>query len=157
MARILTLSALLMLWTVSLTSADIFKCQKPDGTIIFTDKSSNADCKLERVEALPLLGTISDSVPAGASVPATGSAKPAASGGNKTYEDFKGEVSLLVEQFTSARRGTMRGLAKYKLAARRDLTEIRARKGSLTSEIQRSSLSSREKQELTEALATITE
>ena len=90
-------------------------------------------------------------------MPATGSTKTTAFGGGKTYDGFKGEISRLVEQFTSARRGTMRGLVKNKLAARRDLAEIRARKATLTSEIQQSSLSSREKQELTELLATITE
>lgn len=154
MTRSLTIIAWLMLWSVSLAGADIFKCQQPDGTIVFTDKSSNADCKLERIELPPL-----NSTPARASVPDAGSVESVDSGGKgvKTFEDFKGEVSLLVEQFTRARRGTMRGLAKNKLAARRDLAEIRARKATLTSEIQQSSLSAWQEQELMEALATITE
>jgi hypothetical protein len=158
MTRILLSTLLLTIWTVSLSSADIFKCQQPDGTIVFTDNSSAADCKLERVD-LPPLSIMSDTSLSLGSTPGDSGPGPAYSGEKsaKTYEEFKSEVSLLVEQFTSARRGAMRGLVVNKQKARRDLTDIRAQENELASEIERSELSRSEKQELQGSLATITE
>lgn len=158
MTRILLSTLLLTIWTVSLSNADIFKCQQPDGTIVFTDNSSAADCKLERVE-LPPLSIMSDTSLSRGSTPGDSGPGPAYSGEKsaKTYEEFKSEVSLLVEQFTYARRWAMRGLVASKLKARRELTDIRAQKLLLQGAITQSDLNNSEKQELLETLATITE
>lgn len=158
MTKILTLALLLGILIASSAFADIFKCQQPDGTIVFTDRSSSADCKLERVQNLPLLGVIADTpVSRGSEQSATASSPRSGGQTAKTYDEFNNEVALLVEQFTNARRGAMRGLVGNKLKARRDLTDIRARKITLGGEIEQSTLSSSEKQSLTGMLASITE
>ena len=158
MKIILLVTILLTTWTVNLASAEIFKCQQPDGTIVFTDNSAAADCKLERVE-LPPLNIMSDTSLSRGAAPSASGPRPARSGEKsaKTYEEFKSEASLLVERFTSARRRTMHGLVVNKLKARRDLTDIRAQKTRLVDEIEKSSLRRSEKHELQERLSTITE
>jgi hypothetical protein len=160
MTRILTTTALLILWTVSLAGADIFKCQQPDGTIVFTDKTSNADCKLERVEDLPILGVLPDAPQRPSSAPSSGAgvAPQSSENGSKSYESFESEVSALVEQYQSARSYLHRAnIVKNKQAARRDLADIKAQMNSLANEIEQSSLSRGEKRGLQEKLAVVSE
>jgi len=162
MTRILTIAALLSIMATSPSWGDIYKCQFPDGRTFFTDSPelATADCKPERVE-LPPLSIMSD-VPRSqtSAVPNTARAtsSQASESKAKSFEAYKTEVSALVEQFEAARRAVFRStLVKNKQVARRDLTDIRARKNELASEIEQSELSRSEKQELQGSLATITE
>jgi hypothetical protein len=162
MTKILAIAALLSIMAISPSWGDIYKCQFPDGRTFFTDSPRLAtdDCKLERVNSLPILGILSDAPSSRTSVaPNTAQATSSGAGENeaKSYETFKNEVLALVEQFQYTRRGTMRGLTAKKLKARRELTDIRAKKASLAYEIEQSPLSRTEMQELRGLLAEITE
>lgn len=162
MKRILTIAALLSIMATSPSWGDIYKCQFPDGSTFFTDSPelATADCKPERVELTPL--NIMSDVPRSqtSAVPNTARAtsSQARESKAKSFEAYKSEVSALVAQFVAARRAVFRSnLVNNRLAARRDLTDIRAQKTSLADEIEQSSLSRSEKQELQGSLATITE
>lgn len=142
--------------------ADVFKCKEQNGATVYTDRptQATADCKREQVTELPSLRGASlapaEEAPApdsAAIVPSTASQERA-----RLFETFQGEVEELITQFHSARyRIFQAGLLANKLQARRELTEIRARKLELQGEIEGSSLSYGEQQELTEKLADITE
>lgn len=161
MSRILAVVTLLVLMTSSLSWGDIFKCQLPDGSTFFTDSPelASADCKMQRVTELPVLGIMQGSPTAPASTTSSASANPSGkkSQEGKTFEAFKGEVDLLAEQFKSSQRRAWRGRVANKQEARRELTDIRAQKLKLQSEVTQSPLSNAEKQTLLGTLATITE
>lgn len=161
MSRILAVVTLLTLMTSSLSWADIFKCKLPDGSTFFTDSPELAttDCKMQRVTELPVLGIMQGSPAAPASSSSSASASPSGKKSQeaKSFEVFKSEVDVLTEQFKSSQRRAWRGRVANKLEARRDLTDIRAQKQKLQSEVTQSNLSNTEKQELLGTLATITE
>jgi hypothetical protein len=162
MTRILTIAALLSIMATSPSWGDIYKCQFPDGSTFFTDSPelATADCKPERVELTPLniMSDVSRSQTSAVPNTARASSSQASESKAKSFEAYKTDVSALVEQFEAARRAVFRStLVKNKQVARRDLTDIRARKNELASEIEQSELSRSEKQELQGSLATITE
>ena len=163
MTRILTIAALLSIMATSPSWGDIYKCQLPDGSTFFTDSPelATADCKPERVELTPLniMSDVSRSQTSAVPKSTTRATSSQASESKaKSFEAYKSEVSALVAQFVAARRAVFRSnLVNNRLAARRDLTDIRARKNELASEIEQSELSRSEKQELQGSLATITE
>lgn len=164
MSRILALAALLLFMAISPSWADIFKCQQPDGTIIFTDDpgQASADCKMERVTDLPILGIIRDSAVVStpsATLPAPNLSKgKTAADAAKSFETFESEVTQLVEQASSARRRAFRSaFVADEQKARRELAELKTQASDLQGEIQKSGLRSAEKQTLSEKLATITD
>ena len=161
MYRILAAAALLTIMTTSPSWADIFKCQLPDGSTFFTDSPelASADCKMQRVTELPVLGIMQGSPAAPASTTSSASANPSGKKNpeGKTFEAFKSEVDLLAEQFKSSQRRAWRGRVANKQEARRDLKDIRAQKQELQSAVTQSTLSNSEKQALLGTLATITE
>ena len=148
----------------NVVAADIFKCQRPDGTTIFTDDpgQATADCKLERITDPPVLGVIPDA--AVARTPSTTPPESTPSGGEaavdaaKLFETFESEVKQLVEQSRSARRRAFRSaFVADKQKARQELAELKTQANKLHGEIQKSELRSSEKQTLLEKLATVTE
>jgi hypothetical protein len=161
MHRILAAAALLTIMTTSPSWADIFKCQLPDGSTFFTDSPelATADCKMQRVTELPVLGVMQGS--SAVSAPTTPSARASPSGKQgqeaKTFEALKSKVDMLAEQFKSSQRRAWRGRVANKQEARRELKDIRAQKQELQSEVTQSTLSNSEKQALLGTLATITE
>lgn len=161
MHRILAAAALLTIMTTSPSWADIFKCQLPDGSTFFTDSPelATADCKMQRVTELPVLGIMQGSPAAPASTTTAVSSGTSGKKGQeaKAFEAYKSEIDLLAEQFKSSQRRAWRGRVVNKLEARRELTDIRAQKQKLQSEVTQSPLSNTEKQVLLGKLATITE
>lgn len=153
---------LLLIMSGGLALADTFKCTRPDGTVFFTNDPSQAPsgCVIERVTDLPPLGIIPDAPmqqPA-APVKRRSSASQAQTAEKNLFEPYKNEAALLVEKFQSARQSVFRSsFVTDKLQARRELTDIRAQKAGLLSEIKQSSLSPSEKTELENLLSTITE
>ncbi len=162
MFRVLSCSVLLLIMASTSVGADTFKCRRPDGTIMFTDDPTrgSGDCKMERVTDLPPIGTLPDRPQSQAPPPAAQEAAPARTNDGKTnaFGAFRSEAALLVEQFQSARQRLVYApLASDKLAARRELTAIRAQKDSLLENLKGSALSSSEKMEIAGLLSAISE
>jgi len=161
MYRILAIATLLTIMTTSPSRADIFKCKLPDGSTFFTDSRelATADCKLERVTELPVMGIIQGSPATPTSASSLAGASPSGKKSEEaaSFEAFKNEVAMLAEQFKSSQRRAWRGRVANKHEARRDLTEIRAQKQKLQTAITQSALSNSYKLELMGTLATITE
>jgi soluble cytochrome b562 len=161
MYRILVVAALLTVMTTNPSRADIFKCQLPDGSTFFTDSPelASADCKMQRVTELPVLGVMQGSPAAPASTTSSASSSPSGKKGQeaKTFAAFKSEVDLLAEQFKSSQRRAWRGRVANKQEARRELKDVREQKQQMQGAISQSALSTSEKQELLGTLATITE
>ncbi len=162
MRKLSALAVVLLLGSLATAQAEIYKCVRPDGSTFFTGDPAQtpADCQPEKVEGLPPLGILPDSPPPPAHERTSGGATPLHAGENagKSLEDYREEASSLVEQYDAARRKVYRSsLAEDTLAARRELTAIRARKSALLNEISASALSPGEKRQLTELVAPITE
>ena len=161
MSRILTVAILLSMIAINSSWADIFKCNLPDGSIFFTDSPelASADCKMQRVTELPVLGIMQGSPVAPGSTTPSASASPSGGKGQeaKTFDAFKSEVDTLAEQFKSSQRRAWRGRVANKQEARRELKDVRAQKQQMQGAITQSALSTSEKQELLGTLATITE
>lgn len=161
MAKILVVTALSLFIASTAAAADIFRCKAQNDAIVFTDTptQASADCTREQVKELPIINVAPK--PARGDLPVQNSTGIAPSTpnniGTTSFENFQNEVDELVAQFHSARyRVFQAGLIANKLQARRELTEIRARKQELQNEIEGAALSYGEKQELTEKLADIT-
>lgn len=154
MTRIVMTTLLLMLATASLAGADIFKCRLPDGTIVFADNPVAADCTMERVEDLPVLGVLPEAPARPPAAPtAADSGSQASDRGVKPYEAYASEVSALVEQHQAARKRLYRAsLARDKQEARSELSDLKAQMSSLADEIEQSELSGAEKRALLEQL-----
>jgi hypothetical protein len=164
MLRILSCLIVLLVLILSdgLSLADTFKCTRPDGSVFFTNDPSQAprDCVIEEVKELPPVGVIPDSPIK--QPPKPTAKKPVApqtvTGEMKSFESFKSEAALLVEQFQSARhRAVKSSFVTDKLQARREMTDIKVQNKDLLSEINQSSLSNAEKSELTSLLSPINE
>ena len=99
MSRILAVVTLLTLMTSSLSWGDIFKCQLPDGSTFFTDSPelASADCKMQRVTELPVLGIMQGSPAAPAPTTPSASTNPSGkkSQEGNTFEALKSEVDSL--------------------------------------------------------------
>lgn len=162
MSRVLSCSVLLLIMASTPVGADMFKCQRPDGTIMFTDDPtrSSGDCKMERVTDLPTIGTLPDRPQSQAPPPAAQQAAPTRSNDDRTnaLDAFRSEAARLVEQFQSARHQVVYAtLASDKLAARRELAAIRAQKDSLLENLKGSTLSASEQREIAGLLSAISE
>lgn len=153
---------LLLIMSSGLSLADTFKCTRPDGSVFFTDDPSHVPtgCVVERVKDLPPVGIIPD---APSNQPPGPSANKAIvpltqTGQTKSFESFKTEAALLVEKFQSAHHSSVKSsFARDQLKAKRELTDIKAQKIGLLSEISQAALSSSEKRELEILLTPITE
>lgn len=154
--------ALLLLISGGLAGAEIFKCTRSDGTVVFTDNPSAklGDCQREGGKTLPTLEMSEPPLQPTEPQPVVGaSPKPPAKPGEPSpFAAFNSEATALVEKFQAARRQlNFSSFAKDQLAARRELADIRQQKTSLLTGINSADLTSAEKQQLTERLATISE
>jgi hypothetical protein len=164
MLKIISYYVLLLLLIMSdrPALADTFKCTRPDGSVFYTDDSSQVPrgCIIERVKDLPPVGVVPGAPLSQPLAPsAEKSTVPQAQAGKmKSIESFKNEASLLVEKFQSARhRAFSSSFVTDKRQARRELADIKAQKKLLLNEIDQSSLSSSEKVELNSLLSIVTE
>jgi len=144
------------------STADIYKCTRPDGASYFSNSAVQpfSDCMMEKVEELPPLGTIQDdavrSAPSPVSKP---SAAPAVVAGNsQTYDAYSNEARQLVDLYKDAKRRSVHySTVVQKQKALRELKEVRTSKTSLLSEIDQATISDDEKQQLKEVLSQIME
>lgn len=164
MLRIISCSVLclLLVMPAGMALADTFKCTRPDGTVFFTNDPAQAPsgCVIERVTDLPPLGIIPDAPAPRPAVPGKGrsSAARAKTAEKTVFARYENEATRLVESFQSARQRVYRSsFVADKRQARQELTDIRARKASLLSEIRQAPLSSAEKTALENRLSAITE
>lgn len=163
MLKIISCSVLFLIFVMfnGLSLADIFKCTRPDGSVFFADDPSKVPkgCVIERIKSLPppvekVPDTQQPPVPS-AEISIAPQTQP---GEIKSFESFKSEAALLVEKFLSARHRMARSsFVADELKAMRELADIRVQKKDFLSEIQQSSLSSSEKEELESLLSPITE
>ena len=142
--------------------AAVYKCQRPDGSVVYMDDPGRADrdCRLERIETLPELNILPD--PAPQLVPAAKAdgqtASPVAEDVANSLASYQEQASRLVDQYQVTRRKMVHSvLAGEQLQARRELAEIRRQKDVLLDEIDRAALSGGEKSRLREQLAPIVE
>jgi len=163
MLKITVVAIALLLVDCGLAStADMFKCTRPDGTSYFSNSAAQpyGDCRMEKVEDLPPLGTIQDN--AVRSAPPSGSKPPAApavvSGNSQAYDAFSNEARQLVDQYKDAkRRAVYYSTVVQKQKAHRDLSEVRTRKTMMLGEIDQATISDSEKQQLREVLSQVME
>jgi hypothetical protein len=161
MLKTLSLFALLLLMGYSLTSANTYKCQRPDNSVFFTDDPSLGpdECPMERVTDLPIIGIMQEPSQRYDSVPKSDNAVTSEKNDDKekSYENIKSEVEKLASQFLSTRRRVLKSQNKTKWEARQKLIEIREQKKNLLTEIDRSALRYSEKEELQEILSSTIE
>lgn len=162
MLKIISCSVLFLIFVLlnGLSLADIFKCTRPDGSVFFADDPSKVPrgCVIERIKGLPPVEKVPDTqqppVPS-AEISIAPQTQP---GEMKSFESFKSEAALLVEQFLSVRHRMARSsFVADELEAMQELADIRVQKIGFLSEIKQSSLSSSEKEELKSLLSPITE
>lgn len=139
--------------------AGTYKCTRPDGSVFYSNDPSQVPkgCVIERIDQLPPIGAFPDPQPA---VPDPGRAarQPPQPETENAFAAYARETELLFEQFQDARQRAVRStLVADKLAARRELADIRARAGVLRNEISQAPLSAQEKQTLEDKLTAITE
>jgi hypothetical protein len=185
MSRILTAAVLLLIMTVVVAQAEIFRCTTSEGVVVFTDDPSRGegDCSIERTSdmAVPNISPVMSQPEApvmqqpgapvmqqpGAPVmqqpeapvmPQRGTPTIAtpASQGVKSFAEFKSVAAMLTEQFGATRKQYFRAsFVNDKLAAKRQMEEIREQKLELLVEIEKSSLTSKEKEEIKTQLSII--
>jgi hypothetical protein len=162
MLKTLSLFALLLLMGYSLTSANTYKCQRPDNSVFFTDDPSLGpdECPMERVTDLPLIGIMQEPSQRYDSVPKSDNAVTSEKKDDnvKSFETLKSEATALFAQFRSAHTTIHKSRKRYKKwKARQKLIEIEAQKQNLLSAIDRSALRQSDKEELQEVLSSMTE
>jgi hypothetical protein len=160
MIRIACVAMALVIIAVSLAGAEIYKCTRADGTVLFSDNpaQSSGDCTMERVEDLPPLGILPDTPPRPVSPPAAGrtAAPPTGADQIKSFDAFKSEAEQLIDQYNDAKRRSIRySLVIHKQKALHELTDIRAKKTTLLGDIDQSAMSDDDKQQLRAILSRI--
>lgn len=161
MLKALCGSALLLLVFSGVSWADTYKCTRPDGSIFFTDDLSQVPkgCTIERVENLRFIQKPPEPPAGEAPMPNAGEAPtPSAQdslvpeeqpGDTTSFDALKDEATQLGEEYRNARR-KISGYAYVSddVKMKYELSQIKARANALRDEINQSSLSSAEKQEL---------
>lgn len=163
MLKIMVVAIVLLLVDSGLAStADIYKCTRPDGTSYFSNSAAQpfGDCLMEKVEDLPPLATIQDNAVRSAPSPVSKpSAAPAAVAGNsQAYHAFASEARQLVDQYKDAKRRSVHySVVVQKQKALRELSGIRAKKTVMLGEIDQATIGDAEKQQLREVLSQVRE
>lgn len=161
MLKTLSFCGLLLVMATGLASADVYMCKKADGSIIFTDNQANIppECQMDVVRDLPPNGISSYSPPSPvkqrtATQRLVSTSEPEQREAIEDVHSFlKKRAESLANQFVSTRKRVFRSTkVKNKQTARRELTEIRARKSSLLSEVAKSPLNRAQKKEVREIL-----
>ena len=160
MIRIAFVAIALVSIAGSLAEAEMYKCTRADGTVLFSDNpaQSSGDCTMERVEELPPLGILPDTPPRPVSPPAAGrtAAPPTGADQIKSFDAFKSEAEQLIDQYNDAKRRSIRySLVIHKQKALHELTDIRAKKTTLLGDIDQSAMSDDDKQQLRAILSRI--
>jgi len=166
MLKTISFCGLLLAMVTGLAHADVYRCKGSDGSIIFTDNQSNIppECQVDVVRDLPYSGE-DPSSPSTAVKQRSATQRPVTTTEQEqretvenAYESLKEEAQSLADQFASTRRNVFRStLVKNKQIARRELTEIRAQKSRMLSEVDQSTLNRSQKNEIREILLSITE
>ena len=163
MIKIMVVAIALLLVDCGLAStADMYKCTRPDGTSYFSNSAAQpyGDCRMEKVEELPPLGTIQDNAvqPAPSPVSKPSAAPAVVAGNSQTYDAYSNEARQLVDLYKDAKRRSVHySTVVQKQKALRELKEFRANKTTLLSEIDQATISDDEKQQLKEVLSQIME
>jgi len=139
-----------------MAGAETFKCQRPDGTVMYTNDPAQApgDCVMEKVTDLPPIGTLPEA-PRPSAAPST-VARPTPP--QADFALFKSEAQRLVDDYQDTRQRVFRSsLVKDQLEAKRQLAELRAQRDGLLVAIEQATLSVAEREELAGLLAVISE
>lgn len=161
MERILTLMLLLLVLTQSWAVAETFRCERADGTVIYTDDPAKAPpgCEPQQVEDLPDINIVPAQPSPATAKPSRDKPSKAAQGhdqNSRSAEALEKEAETLATQFEATRTELYRSiLAKDKQKARRELTEIRGERDRLQEELNRSSLNRDQKARIAEILSRI--
>lgn len=148
---------LILLFAGQALAAEMYRCERADGTVTYTDDPSKAppDCTPQPVQDVPEINI----VPARSAPSPTQSAQRAPkkpTRESRSAAAFTQEAEALFTQLETTRTELHRAiLAKDKQKARRELTAIRAEKNLLLEDLDRSTLTSTDKSRIREILSTI--